>query len=70
MSGNKKAIEDIGFQIARFANRLRSLMKRFENCPARATKNLDLLRLFLYSDMFGTKLCRTTFSSFILDSTY
>ena len=33
----KKATENIGFQIARFANRLRSETNWFENCPARAT---------------------------------
>ena len=35
----KKATENIGFQIARFANRLRSATNWFENCPARATKD-------------------------------
>jgi len=34
---NKKAAENIRFQTARFANRLRSSTNRFENCPARAT---------------------------------
>ena len=33
----KKATENIGFQIARLANRLRSATNWFENCPARAT---------------------------------
>lgn len=34
---NKKAAENIRFQTARLANRLRSSTNWFENCPARAT---------------------------------
>ena len=33
----KKATENVGFQIARLANRLRSATNWFENCPAKAT---------------------------------
>jgi len=33
----EKENENFGFQIARFANRLKSATNWFENCPARAT---------------------------------
>jgi len=35
---NRKTAGDFGFQIAKFANRLRSATNRFDNCPARSTK--------------------------------
>jgi hypothetical protein len=37
----KKATENFGFKIARFANRLRSATNWFENCSARATIKID-----------------------------
>jgi hypothetical protein len=39
MPGNKKATENIGFQIARLANHLRSATNWFENCPAMAAEH-------------------------------
>jgi len=40
MAENKKAAENIRFQTARFANRLRSSTNRFENCPAKSTNEI------------------------------
>ena len=37
MPGNKKATENIGYQIDRLASRLKSETNWFENCPARST---------------------------------
>jgi len=37
MLENETTAENIRFQIARFANRLKSWTDRFENCPARST---------------------------------
>jgi len=42
----KKATENIGFQIARLANRLRSATNWFENCPARATNAIGRASTF------------------------
>jgi hypothetical protein len=44
----KKETENIGFQIARFANRLKSSTNRFENCPARATEPPNVLSGFFF----------------------
>jgi hypothetical protein len=41
MPGNKKTTENNGLQIARLAKHLKSLIKRFENCPARATNDTN-----------------------------
>ena len=41
LPAKQKALESIGFQIARRANRVRSETNRFENCTGRSTHKMQ-----------------------------